>query len=90
MFNQFKWAVSCVCYMLVSVPWCLLISFHTGPSLPLALPPFSSTAVLLEANPADKNKQQNTASFTAYVFFSGIYAFFKHCHKFISSEEVLF
>lgn len=39
-----------------TVPWCLLVFSHTGPSLPPVPPLFASAALLLEANPARKAK----------------------------------
>lgn len=70
MLKQFRLAdhkdVRSLCNMWV--PWWLLVSSHTGPSLPPVPPLCSSAASLLKANPAEEqNKTQ--LSFTSYIFF---------------------
>lgn len=41
-----------------TVPWCLLVFSHTGPSLPPVPQLFASAALLLGANPARKAKDK--------------------------------
>lgn len=47
------------CMLLHQVPWCLLVSSHSGPSVPPAPPLFSSAALLLGANPVHRKKIQD-------------------------------
>lgn len=58
------WGLCATCHF--KVPWCLLVSSHTGPSLPPAPPLFSSAALHLGANPADKKNKNKTAQSIFY------------------------
>lgn len=51
-----------------TVPWCLLVFSHTGPSLPPVPPLFASAALLLEANPGKKGKTQYFTTWFCTVY----------------------